>query len=60
MMEKLKAIISEEELDKLKDDYPLGLGQPEDIAYAAVYLLSDASRWMTGNNLIVDGGFLSK
>jgi NAD(P)-dependent dehydrogenase (short-subunit alcohol dehydrogenase family) len=60
MMEKLQTILSEDEINKLKMDYPLGLGHPEDIAYAAVYLLSDESRWMTGNNLIVDGGFLSK
>lgn len=31
-------------------------GTPEDIAYAAVYLLSDASSWVTGINLAVDGG----
>jgi NAD(P)-dependent dehydrogenase (short-subunit alcohol dehydrogenase family) len=37
--------------------YPLGLGKPEDIANAAIYLLSDASRWVTGINLILDGGF---
>jgi NAD(P)-dependent dehydrogenase (short-subunit alcohol dehydrogenase family) len=37
--------------------HPMGLGQPEDVAYAAVYLLSDASRWVTGVNLPVDGGY---
>lgn len=36
--------------------YPLGYGEPEDVAWAAVYLLSEASRWMTGNNLVLDGG----
>jgi NAD(P)-dependent dehydrogenase (short-subunit alcohol dehydrogenase family) len=36
--------------------YPLGYGAPEDVAWAAVYLLSKASRWMTGNNLVIDGG----
>lgn len=36
--------------------YPLGYGTPEDVAWAAVYLLSRASRWMTGNNLVIDGG----
>jgi NAD(P)-dependent dehydrogenase (short-subunit alcohol dehydrogenase family) len=36
--------------------YPFGYGTPEDVAWAAVYLLSAASRWMTGNNLIIDGG----
>jgi NAD(P)-dependent dehydrogenase (short-subunit alcohol dehydrogenase family) len=33
----------------------LGLGKPEDIANACIYLLSDASRWVTGSNLVVDG-----
>ncbi len=37
--------------------YPLGIGTPEDIANAAIYLLSDASRWVTGTDLIIDGGF---
>jgi NAD(P)-dependent dehydrogenase (short-subunit alcohol dehydrogenase family) len=37
-------------------NYPLGAGQPEDVAYACVFLLSDASKWITGTNLIVDGG----
>lgn len=36
--------------------YPLGYGTPEDVAWAAIYLLSRASRWMTGNNLVIDGG----
>lgn len=36
--------------------YPLGLGQPEDVAYAAIYLLSDASRKVTGTRLHLDGG----
>lgn len=37
--------------------HPLGLGTPNDIAYAAIYLLSDASRWVTGSSLIIDGGY---
>src|SRR5256885_4561031 len=33
---------------------PLGLGEPEDVAYAAVFYLSDASRWLTRNYFIVE------
>ena len=35
----------------------LGLGKTTDISNACIYLLSDASRWVTGQNLIVDGGY---
>ncbi|WP_341808968.1 SDR family oxidoreductase [Xanthomonas oryzae pv. oryzicola] len=35
---------------------PLGLGEPEDVAYAAVFYLSDASRWVTRNYFVIDGG----
>lgn len=39
------------------DGFPLGLGETTDISNACIYLLSDASRWVTGQNLIVDGGY---
>ena len=38
--------------------HALGLGKPEDVAAAVVYLLSDASRWVTGSVMNVDGGYL--
>jgi NAD(P)-dependent dehydrogenase (short-subunit alcohol dehydrogenase family) len=37
-------------------DYPLGLGKPSDVASAVEFLLSDAARWITGQQLAVDGG----
>ena len=40
--------------------HPLGLGKTEDIANACVFLLSDASRWITGQNLVIDGGYTIK
>jgi len=40
--------------------HPLGYGQTEDVANACVFLLSDAGRWITGTNLVVDGGYLAK
>lgn len=50
-------IISAEQLKETEQKYPLGrFGNPEDIAYAAIYLLSDASSWMTGSWLTIDGG----
>lgn len=50
--------ISEEYLAADKKNYPLGrYGKPEDIAYAIIYLLSDAASWTTGISLFVDGGY---
>lgn len=43
-------------LDVQRARHPLGLGTPEDVANGAVYLLSDASRWVTGTTLVMDGG----
>ena len=37
--------------------HPLGLGNPEDVANAVVYLLSDAAKWVTGSVMTVDGGY---
>lgn len=51
---------NQESLDKVKLLHPLGLGKPEDVANVSVFLLSDASRWITGTNLIVDGGYLAR
>lgn len=53
-----RGTITEEQLAEDAKRYPLGrYGQPEDIANGAVYLLSDASSWLTGHDLIIDGGF---
>lgn len=50
-------IISEDQLKENMTKYPLGrFGNPEDIAHAIIYLLSDASSWVTGHTLVVDGG----
>lgn len=38
--------------------YILGTGQPEDVSGAVLFLLSDAARWITGTDLLVDGGSL--
>lgn len=48
---------SEEQLKAYRESYPLKrFGNPEEIGYAVVFLLSDASSWVTGTSLIVDGG----
>lgn len=52
-------LFTEEQLkETMYGKYPLKrVGKPEDVANAAIYLLSDASSWVTGINLLVDGGF---
>lgn len=49
--------VTAEQHEKDKENYPLGrYGKPEDVAFATIYLLSDASAWMTGTALKIDGG----
>ena len=49
--------IPEAELKSYMETIPMKrFGEPEDTAYGAVYLLSDASTWITGISLVIDGG----
>lgn len=41
----------------LDSKHLLGLGSTEDVAGGCLFLLSDASRWITGQNLVIDGGY---
>ncbi|MCO3810633.1 SDR family oxidoreductase [Pseudomonas aeruginosa] len=43
-------------MDGQRSNHPMGFGKPEDIANAAIFMLSDASRWVTGTTLVMDGG----
>lgn len=53
-----EGVITEEQLKENKKQYPLKrFGKPEEIAFAVIYLLSDVSSWVTGTNLVIDGGF---
>lgn len=53
--------LSKELLEEDSKNYPLGrYGKPEEIAYSIVYLLSDATSWMTGSQLLIDGGYSVK
>ncbi len=54
-------ILTQEQLETDVKRYPLGrYGKPEEVAYATIYLLSDASAWVTGSNLLIDGGITLK
>lgn len=50
----------QESLTRIKALHPLGTGDPEDVANACIFLLSDASKWITGINLFVDGGYTAR
>ena len=45
---------------KTLEKYPLGFGEPSDIANVCVFLISDASKWITGTEIVVDGGYSAK
>ena len=50
-------MMTEDELNRKLNSYAIRrFGQPEDVANGVVYLLSDASSWVTGINLAIDGG----
>ena len=57
-----KAVYSrtEDSLSRISSLHPLGLGKAEDVANACVFMLSGASRWVTGTNLFVDGGYTAR
>jgi len=51
------AMLDDPEIRKrMEEGYPLGIGKPEDIASAVEFLLSNKARWITGQQLVVDGG----
>jgi NAD(P)-dependent dehydrogenase (short-subunit alcohol dehydrogenase family) len=58
MYEEAEKGMSKESMDEHVGQYPLGVGHPTDVANAIVFLLSDASKWITGINITLDGGFL--
>ena len=48
--------LNKDVLEKEKESYPLGYGIPTDVANAVVFLLSASARWVTGTEIILDGG----
>ncbi|MFT4043365.1 MAG: SDR family oxidoreductase [Gordonia sp. (in: high G+C Gram-positive bacteria)] len=53
----IHADLPERVLDDLSAKHPLGLGTPQDIVGAVVFLAGDESGWMTGQTIVVDGGY---
>jgi NAD(P)-dependent dehydrogenase (short-subunit alcohol dehydrogenase family) len=49
-------ILSKEIMDADRSKYPLGYGEAQDIALPVIFLLSSASKWITGQSIVIDGG----
>lgn len=58
-MNKESSVIVDGIVEKMKEAHPLGLGSANDICAAAAFLLSDEAKWITGTNMVIDGGFLA-
>jgi NAD(P)-dependent dehydrogenase (short-subunit alcohol dehydrogenase family) len=57
MTDKLFNKMNAEQIAAIQSMHPLGFGSPQDVAHAITFLLSDASSWITGTGLVVDGGY---
>jgi NAD(P)-dependent dehydrogenase (short-subunit alcohol dehydrogenase family) len=57
MNERDEKSMTAEQVQEIEKLHPLGIGRVEDVAAAAAFLVADASRWITGAGLTVDGGF---
>ena len=51
-----ETILSKEAIELDRSKYPLGYGETKDIALPVIFLLSSASKWITGQSIVVDGG----
>ena len=50
-------IISNEDYDRYSMKYPLGLGKTNSVISLINFLISDESKWLTGQTIVLDGGF---
>ena len=60
MVNKIISSLTAEQFQQIVTKHPLGLGEAIDVANAIAFLLADCSKWITGSNLIVDGGYTAK
>lgn len=60
MTEKFFESLSAEQVQGIEALHPLGFGTARDVANAIAFLISDASRWITGSTLVVDGGYTAQ
>jgi NAD(P)-dependent dehydrogenase (short-subunit alcohol dehydrogenase family) len=60
MLEELRALAGADQIAAVEARHPLGFGEPRDVSHSIAFLLSPASRWMTGSILTVDGGYTAQ
>jgi 3-oxoacyl-[acyl-carrier protein] reductase len=60
MLDELMRTLGSEQRQLLEQAHPLGFGEPRDVANAIAFLLSGASRWITGTTMVVDGGYTAR
>ena len=60
MTEAAFSMLSKEQVRDLEAAHPLGTGTPEDVARAAAFLLAPQSGWITGTDLVIDGGYTAR
>ncbi|MDR2457735.1 MAG: SDR family oxidoreductase [Clostridiales Family XIII bacterium] len=56
MTEKTKLLLTEKQFSNLTASYPMGIGEPSDIANLAEFLISKKAKWITGKTFLIDGG----
>jgi NAD(P)-dependent dehydrogenase (short-subunit alcohol dehydrogenase family) len=56
MVVEAEKILTKEVMDSVRSKYPLGYGEAKDIALPVIFLLSNASKWITGQSIVIDGG----
>jgi NAD(P)-dependent dehydrogenase (short-subunit alcohol dehydrogenase family) len=57
LTEELRRKVGQTAWQSIEAEHPMGIGSADDVANAVLFLLSDASRWVTGTTLVVDGGY---
>lgn len=60
LVNRLFELLPESSINEIVREHPLGLGDPNNIADLILFLLSDKSKWITGSEYVIDGGYSAK